>query len=111
MNQINVENLSAEELKKLVADAENALRQRHQKRIAELRSEAEELARELNTSVEELFGLSAKGKAGKSKLPPKFMNPENPEQTWTGRGKRPAWLNEALASGKRLEDMKILKED
>ena len=110
MNQINIESLSAEELKRLVAEAENVLRQRHQHRVAELRREAETLANELNTTVEELFGLDTKSKAGKSKLPPKFMNPDNPQQTWTGRGKRPAWLNEALANGKQLEDMKIIKE-
>jgi len=34
----------------------------------------------------------AKKKRGKSTLPPKFRNPSNPEQTWTGRGKPPAWM-------------------
>lgn len=24
--------------------------------------------------------------------PPKYYNPENPEQTWTGRGKAPDWF-------------------
>ena len=28
------------------------------------------------------------------KVPPKYRNPENPEQTWTGRGNKPAWVRE-----------------
>jgi DNA-binding protein H-NS len=27
--------------------------------------------------------------------------------TWGGRGKRPKWLHEALASGRKLEDLKV----
>lgn len=34
-----------------------------------------------------------KKKRGKSTLPPKYRNPSNPEQTWTGRGKPPAWVD------------------
>ena len=26
-----------------------------------------------------------------AKIPPKYRNPENPEQTWTGRGIAPSW--------------------
>lgn len=28
----------------------------------------------------------------KSSRPPKYRNPSNPEQTWTGRGKAPTWM-------------------
>jgi len=35
----------------------------------------------------------AKKKRGQSTLPPKYRNPSNPEQTWTGRGKAPAWVD------------------
>jgi len=41
--------------------------------------------------------------------PPKFYNPENPDQTWSGRGKRPAWVVDYLAinlDGK-LDDLLI----
>lgn len=33
-----------------------------------------------------------KKKRGKSTLPPRYRNPSNPEQTWTGRGKAPTWM-------------------
>lgn len=38
---------------------------------------------------------------------PRYRNPENPEQTWTGRGKQPAWLHAAIAAGADLDDFLI----
>jgi DNA-binding protein H-NS len=34
----------------------------------------------------------------------KYINPENPTQTWSGRGHQPKWVKEALAKGKTLEE-------
>jgi DNA-binding protein H-NS len=38
---------------------------------------------------------------------PKFANPSDPSQVWSGRGKRPQWVNEKLASSLTLEDLSI----
>src|SRR5512132_2862032 len=38
---------------------------------------------------------------------PKFANPDEPSQVWSGRGKRPHWVTEKLASGLTLEDLSI----
>ena len=38
---------------------------------------------------------------------PKYRNPDQPSETWAGRGKRPRWLVEQLGSGKRIEDFRI----
>ena len=38
---------------------------------------------------------------------PKFRNPDNPAETWSGRGRRPRWVVEQLRSGKRMEDLQI----
>lgn len=38
---------------------------------------------------------------------PKFQNPVEPFQTWTGRGKQPRWLIEQLKSGRRIDDFRI----
>jgi DNA-binding protein H-NS len=39
-------------------------------------------------------GKSAKG--SKAAVAPKYRNPDNASQTWSGRGKRPLWFVEAL---------------
>jgi DNA-binding protein H-NS len=38
---------------------------------------------------------------------PKFMNTENPAQTWVGRGRRPKWLKDQLAAGRSLDDFAV----
>ena len=38
---------------------------------------------------------------------PKYRNPAEPSETWSGRGKRPRWLTAQLRSGKRLDDYLI----
>lgn len=107
MNQIDVKKLSADELKKLVNDAEQVLRERSKQRVMELRREAEALAKELNTTVADLFGFGKAGQRTGRKLPAKYMNPANPSQTWSGRGKRPNWLVAELNKGKELGDFLI----
>ena len=38
---------------------------------------------------------------------PKFANPDEPSQVWSGRGVRPRWVTEKLASGLSLGDLII----
>ena len=38
---------------------------------------------------------------------PKYANPDEPSQVWSGRGARPRWVTEKLASGLTLEDLSI----
>jgi DNA-binding protein H-NS len=37
---------------------------------------------------------------------PKYQNPENAAQTWSGKGKQPSWVSEALARGRTLESLR-----
>lgn len=48
-------------------------------------------------------GSALKGK----KVKPKYRNPANRAETWTGRGLKPRWMVAALKGGKKLEDFAI----
>jgi DNA-binding protein H-NS len=41
------------------------------------------------------------------KVQPKYWNPSQPTQKWSGRGKQPRWLVAALSSGRKLEEFII----
>jgi len=41
------------------------------------------------------------------KVFPKYQNPKNPAETWSGRGRQPRWLSPQLRSGKKLDDFRI----
>jgi DNA-binding protein H-NS len=50
---------------------------------------------------------AAFGRGVRGKVAPKYRNPENPSETWAGRGLKPRWLAAALKTGKKLDDFKI----
>ena len=54
-------------------------------------------------------GLRPKGFRGMARgaVLPKYRNPENPSETWAGRGLRPRWLTAAIKAGKKLEHFAI----
>ncbi|MDA7426451.1 H-NS histone family protein [Thalassococcus lentus] len=100
---IDLETLSRDELQKLIKDAEKALKSVDARRKAEAKRAAEKAAKEFGFSLDEVMGATVKG----SKGAPKFANPADASQTWTGRGRKPNWVVEALKSGKSLEDLAL----
>lgn len=38
---------------------------------------------------------------------PKYQNPDEPSETWSGRGKQPRWLTQALKTGHTIEEFII----
>lgn len=104
---IDLNGMTETDLRQLMGQAERALRDRHQQRIQGLRKEAEELAASLGMSVAEVFGLEKGSKSAGKKVAPKYVNPANAAETWTGRGKRPRWLADALASGASLSQFAV----
>lgn len=43
----------------------------------------------------------------KPKVSPKYRNPHNYKETWTGRGLKPSWVQDHLNSGGKKEELKI----
>lgn len=100
---IDFDNLSREELSQLIANAQKALKTVDARRRAEAKRAAELAAKEYGFSLDEVMEAGAKG----SKGAPKYANPADPSQTWTGRGRKPNWVIEALESGKSLDDLAL----
>lgn len=42
-----------------------------------------------------------------AKIPPKYIDPNNADNRWAGRGARPLWLTAALKNGAKLEDFAV----
>lgn len=45
------------------------------------------------------------------KVVPKYRNPKNSSEVWSGRGRTPRWLTAELKRGKKLEDFLISQRD
>ena len=90
-------------LEKLRADIDRALATLESRRRVEARKAAEMAVKEYGYSLDEVLGKEkAAGKAAKGVV--RYRNPANPSQTWTGRGRQPAWIKDGLGSGKSLAD-------
>ncbi len=50
---------------------------------------------------------SERGAKVRRKVAAKYANPANVSQTWSGRGRKPLWVADALATGQSLEDLAI----
>jgi DNA-binding protein H-NS len=82
---------------------------------AALSAKVVEERRALQTKLASLTHFKGGAKASKSPggrgvhgaVAPKYRNPENPAETWAGRGLKPRWLTAALKSGKKVEDFLI----
>jgi DNA-binding protein H-NS len=104
--------LSIEELESLVKDAQAEITARREAERERVFGQMRELAASLGLTLEDVVRQQRKGGAGKgvaaaSSVAPRYRHPSDPNLTWSGRGKRPAWIAEALAAGKSLEDLAV----
>jgi DNA-binding protein H-NS len=104
--EMDLEKLSLDELKELQSEVAVAIFNFEKKRKAETLAELEALAHAKGFSLKELLNNS-NGKSTKKSVAPKYADPANPENTWTGRGRKPKWLVTALESGCTAEDFAI----
>src|SRR5215467_9869513 len=97
---MNLKSMSIDKLSKLRSQVDAAL----SSKVSEERRAVQDQLSKL-----ERLSTSGKGVRGGSRGPvaPKYRNPENPTETWAGRGLRPRWLAAALKLGKKLEHFSI----
>ena len=74
------------------------------RKIVSEKATIEELLRQLGAAVD---GPDGRRPRPYPKVLPKYRNPNDPHETWAGRGKRPRWLVAELRSGKKLDDFRI----
>lgn len=120
---IDLKSMSSSELDALISKAKQrktTLKKR--KPVAAVRAKITAAAKAEGYTLEELFGAgtaravatrktrkSTKGKK-LGKVAPKYRNPSNRAETWTGRGKQPRWMAALTKKGKKPEDFLISKK-
>lgn len=109
MQQIDLDAMSLDELRKLHRRIAAAIDSYEARRKEAARREFEQLARDRGFSSLSDLVEAAPARRGKSAVtgPAKYRHPENAAVTWTGRGRRPGWVIEALAAGRSLDELRI----
>jgi len=109
-----LKSMTRKELEKLRADIDKALAKVEAREMKAAIAAAEKAAKKHGFSLGEITGSGSpaqpKRKAVKKPAKPgkpKYANPADPSQTWTGKGRRPDWFLEATGNGKSPEDLAI----
>jgi DNA-binding protein H-NS len=98
---VNLKPMSIDKLSKLKDQVDAILRAKVADQRRSLEVELTKLSR-FSTSQ-----LRSKAPGIRGPVAPKYRNPENPSETWAGRGLRPRWLAAAIKAGKKLEQFSI----
>ena len=99
----SLDKLSYAELLDLQERVKVALVDRKADEARQLKEKLQALASKSGFSLSELVG----GKRGGRTVAVKYRNPKDSSQTWTGRGRRPAWLVDAVKKGAKLESFLV----
>src|SRR5690348_4999753 len=102
---VNLKTLSPSELQALIDSAQAQMSDARKNLVQDVRVKIDALLKDSGLTLDDVYHRRGSGKAktGKSgstlkgsKVAPKYRNPENPAQAWTGRGRQPAWVVAAL---------------
>lgn len=104
MKNVNLEQLSYDELARIQKDAETLLKAKQKDTLKAAYVQFQQIAKDLNVSIDDIIKA---GKSIKNKRPAKYRSLKDASKTWSGQGRKPLWLEEELKSGKKIEDFLI----
>ncbi|WP_369927368.1 H-NS family nucleoid-associated regulatory protein [Xanthomonas sp. NCPPB 2632] len=103
---VDIKNLNHNQLKELIAKAQSRQNELRKDKVSSLREEINAMIKAEGFTFDDVFGARApKARRAGTTVAAKYRNPDDAEQTWSGRGKRPRWFNEALKAGKKEADL------
>jgi DNA-binding protein H-NS len=111
--KFNLDGMTVDEMWRLYEEISQVLSVRLTSEKRELEKRLAQLRREKESRQPESPGdLSPARTAGspRRKYPrvfPKYRNPKQPSETWSGRGRQPRWLAVALSSGHKIDEFLI----
>ncbi len=103
--KIDLSKLSMDELKTLRKNVEKEIKEFKNRARTAAMKELQAVAKKHGLSVEDIVGK--KGKGRKVAAPAKYRNPADPNQTWSGRGRQPAWFKSAIGKGKTAKSLEV----
>lgn len=102
--------LTLDELLSLEARVKFAIEERKSAQMSELKERFEAEAAKYGLTLAQVMKPNTPQSKPEKKtgtVAPKYRNPNNPDETWTGRGRAPRWLVELEGSGSQREQFKI----
>ena len=108
MSTFELSDLTVKELLVLEQEVADAIVTRKTLEHDEIKEKLAALAEKSGYAISELFGKTRKNDAGtKGKVAPKYRNPDDASDTWTGRGRMPLWMKGLTDKGAKREKFLI----
>jgi len=105
---IDISSVPTPRLKSLMQEIEVELKKREKEDRKKALARFQEVAAEYGLTLEDVLADKKKfSRREHQALPAKYINPDNPKQTWNERGPRPKWLKQLLESGRSLEELTL----
>ncbi len=105
MSAINYKEITVAQLQQAQSEITAALKNARQNEISAARLKIQAIAESVGIPMKELLTMPVKAKAPATRAPVKFRNPDNSAQEWTGRGRKPRWVQAYVDSGRQLNDL------
>jgi DNA-binding protein H-NS len=100
----DLERMSFKDLQDLELKVRKAKASAQDRSRNEVREKVEAMVAAAGFKMSDLFG----GRGGKGrKVAAKYANPDDPSETWTGRGRKPRWLAAKLKDGDKIDKFLI----
>lgn len=97
---IDLKALSPKELQALIENANAQMQEARVTQVRTVREEIDALLKGAGLTINDVYptrgSKKTASKKGTGSVAPKYRNPSNASETWSGRGRKPVWFAEAL---------------
>jgi DNA-binding protein H-NS len=103
---MDLSSYSTQELRELQIKIEREIEQRKSRELQEAREQIHAIARSVGLPLEELVVTARNIRTGAT-VAPRYRNPADASQLWTGRGRKPKWVKDWVDAGNSLDGLKF----
>ncbi len=104
---MDLSSLSANELRDLQQRIPQEIKRREAQERVGILNEVRAFAKAKGYALEDLLNKEAKVKSPSGKVKVKYRHPENAALEWTGRGRKPKWVEAWLTEGKSIDGLVV----
>ena len=108
---MDLSNLSLGDLRNLQEQIKQEMKKREQEEVQKAREQILAIAQSVGITVKDLISAAGRGgksgNAGTGSVAPRYRNPADASQQWTGRGRQPKWVKEWVEGGKSLDKLRV----
>jgi DNA-binding protein H-NS len=102
---MDLSKMSLADLRTLEEQVRQETKKREHEEVAKAREQIIAIAQSVGIPLKDLIADQARAKTAKSGM--RYRHPSNTSLHWSGRGRKPKWIKEWVASGQSLDVLRI----